>query len=175
MFDAYFQLGYVVGTHGLQGELKVHLDADDPYYYNNLESVFLNQNGKLIPFFIEHLQIGDKNKSLLKLEEIDSIESAAVLKGCELWLPESFLPPLAENEFYFHDVIGYTAKTSENTIGIIEDYYSEGPQEIFSIKNEGKEIMIPVVDEFIKEINHEEKYILFELPEGLIELYLNED
>lgn len=176
MFDRYFQLGYVVGTHGLNGELKVKLDSDDPEYYQELESIFVNQSQKLIPFFIEWFQIQPDGKALLKLEEVDNIDDAALLKGSELWLPDELLPELDEGQFFLHQVIGYNAIQQENqNIGIIKDFYTDGPQDLFVLEFQNKEILIPFADNFIENVDHNQKTIKFNLPEGLLDVYLNED
>ena len=176
MFDRYFQLGYVVGSHGLKGELKVKLDSDDPVYYQELESIFVNQKQKLVPFFIEWFQIQPDGKALLKLEEVDSADAALALKSSELWLPDDFLPELDEGQFYFHELIGYKAlNLPDQEIGTIKDFYTDGPQDLFAVQHGEKEILIPVTDEFIDKVDHDNKTIQFNLPDGLLSIYLDEN
>lgn len=73
--DACYQLGYVIKKHGVKGEVSVLLDVDFPEEYSELESVFVEINQKLVPFFIEAIQIRD-DKAVIKFEHI------AVLPGC---------------------------------------------------------------------------------------------
>src|SRR5690606_17765931 len=116
-FEACFQLGYVVKVHGIKGEIQIFLDVDIPSNYKNLESVFVDIDSKLVPFFVENIQISG-NKGILKLEEVGSIEEAEPLKGKSLYLPLQRLPALPDNQFYFHEVVGYDVQdASEGLIG----------------------------------------------------------
>ena len=84
------------------------------------------------------------------------------------------LPKLSGNKFYFHEIIGYKAiDTEEGEIGTIEAVLDGNAQDIFQIKRGKKEILIPIVDDFLLEVNREKKEILLNAPEGLIEFYLN--
>ena len=170
--DSCYQLGYIVRQHGLKGELKAIFETDNPSNYKGMESVFVEIEQKLIPFFIESIrQTGEYY--ILKIEDIDSYEEAENLLRSSLWLPLEFLPELKGNDFYYHDIIGFDAIDGENTkLGIIKDYYSSGPQNLLSIDHGGKEILIPVVKEFIKKVDKSNKVLYFNLPDGLIDLYM---
>ncbi|MEM6830746.1 MAG: hypothetical protein AAF551_09530 [Bacteroidota bacterium] len=96
--DDCYQLGEVIKTHGLKGEVSIRLDADYPEEYKELESVFLKQEGKLVPFFIDTFHIQASN-ALVKFEDIDSIDQARELVKCSLFLPLSYLPELAEGGY----------------------------------------------------------------------------
>jgi small subunit ribosomal protein S16 len=103
--DACYQLGYIVRTHGVKGQVVAFFDVDYPEDYEELESVFLQISGKLVPFFIESLDLQPDGRILLKLEDVDSIVEAEKLKSVPLYLPLNTLPELGEDQFYFHDVI----------------------------------------------------------------------
>ena len=82
-FDSCFQLGYVIKAHGLKGEVSVLLETDQPQAYQKLESVFVEQQQRLIPFSINHLRIqGDK--AVIKLDGINHVDSAVELKNHKL-------------------------------------------------------------------------------------------
>ena len=171
--DSCFQLGYLAKIHGLKGEIKAIFEADDPSTYLKLESVFVQRGQTLIPFFIENIRQGSSSL-LLKFEGIDTPEEASELSGSKLYLPLDLLPQLGEDEFYFHEIIGFEAIDSQyGSIGRIQDYYSMGPQDILQVMDNDKEILIPMSRDFIQSVNKEEKVIKFELPDGLIDVYLN--
>jgi len=90
--DECYQLGYVIKPRGLKGELDVFIDSDSPENYKTLESVFVEIEQKLIPFFIEYIQIRD-NRAILKFEDVDDVDKASDLKSCPLHLPLELLPP----------------------------------------------------------------------------------
>src|ERR1043165_4151844 len=104
----HFNLGYIARRVGNHGELGFVLDVDDPSRYRNLESVFIELNNSLVPFFIKKIQVKGNNATVT-LEGIDSISKAEELLKASLYLPLSFLPPLKAKKFYLHEIAGYTA------------------------------------------------------------------
>jgi 16S rRNA processing protein RimM len=83
------------------------------------------------------------------------------------------LPPLEGNKFYFHEIIGFEVIDSEKgNIGKILGVYENAPQPLLSIDCEGKEILLPIIDEVILNVDRQAKQMSVKSPEGLIELYL---
>ncbi|MCT4624673.1 MAG: ribosome maturation factor RimM [Schleiferiaceae bacterium] len=167
-----FLLGRITKKHSFKGELVVHLDTDQPEKYQNLESVLLDYRGELVPFFITECLWTGGQKLRVRFEDINNEEEAAKLINCEIFLPLSFLPKLEGNQFYFHEVEGFKAQDEQHgEIGIIEAVSDENFQPLFIIKNQEKEILIPAIDTFIKQIDRENKVVLLSTPDGLIELF----
>ena len=172
--DFYF-LGKIIKTSGYKGSLVFFFDVDDIAHYKDLEAVFIELNNQLVPFAIEHLQFKTGNTAYIKLEDISSEDQAKILIGCELYLPLSFLPPLSGKQFYFHEVIGFSiVDKSYGDIGKISEIMEQTSQPVFVILKNEKEIMIPVSDEIILNIDRENKRIEIDAPEGLIDIYLGE-
>ncbi len=169
-----FQLGYVTKPHGLKGEVSIFLDTDVPEYYQEMESVFVQIENRLIPFFIDAIDIR-KDKAIVKFEGVDTFESAESMRGNGLYLPVDQLPPMDNKSFYYHEIVGYSAEDIQHGgIGVIGAVYTSGPQDLFSILFKEKEVLVPVHDDIIVSINRDEKKILLNLPEGLLDLYLSE-
>jgi len=167
--DCFF-LGRTVRKHGLKGEVKILLDVDFPSFYNGLESVFIELNGELIPYFFEHFQVDRRGYVIAKFEDVDG-DRIETLINRELFLPLSALPPLDENQFYYHDIIGWKAiDMEEQTIGVIESVRDVPGQDLFVVRKEDKEILIPVIDPFIHKVYKDKEMIQFDLPEGLTDL-----
>jgi 16S rRNA processing protein RimM len=167
-----YQLGIIQRPHGLKGEVAVFLDVDDPSGYTALESVFVDQDGQLIPFFIEELQIGSQ-KNIFKFEEVDSYEDAAELSGLDLYLPLSALPPLEGNTFYYHEIVGFTLVDKESgPVGVIREVIS-GMQDLLVVDRQEIEILVPLHDELIDRVDREQQELHMQLPEGLLDVYLN--
>lgn len=170
--DCYY-LGKITKTHGFKGNLIVHLETDEPELYKNLESVFIETNGMLVPFFFEFAQPYSQGKLLVKFEDTTP-EEAEKLINRPLYLPLETLPELEGTDFYYHEITGFKMIDSQHgEIGEIQSVNDSGAQALFEIKSGEKEILIPVVDEWIKEINRKERSIKIETPEGLIDLYLD--
>lgn len=170
--DECFQLGYVIKKHGLSGEVNVFLDVDDPSYYKDLESVFVEINKKLVPFFIKRFQIRG-NKVIARFEDVETVEQADELKSCGLYLPLSFLPDLSEGQFYYHEIMGYQVVDDHlGEVGTVKDVYELPNQDLIAVDYKGKEALIPVNDDLIGHADHDAKTLSVTLPEGLLDIYL---
>lgn len=171
--DCFF-LGKVTKPHGIKGEVVLWLDVDVPEHYSEMDSVFLNIKDDLVPFFIDNIQIRGK-KSIAKFEDIDTIEKTQPLIGLDMYLPLNLLPKLDGNKFYYHEVIGYSVFDAgeKKTVGVLKAIYEGSGQDLMAIDIEGVEALIPIVDEIIRRVDHENKIINVDLPSGLIDLYLN--
>lgn len=170
--ESCFQLGYIIKPHGLQGALLLYLDADHPEDYETMESVFVEIKQKLVPFFVKTIQIRE-NRAIVHFENVDSIEEAERLKGLSLYLPLDKLTPLEEGQFYFHDVINFMiVDTSGRKIGKIINILELNGNDLFTVDHRGQEVLIPVQDDFIIKVDHDEGKIYMQLPEGLLKVYL---
>lgn len=174
--DDCYQLGYLIKPHGLKGEVQVFLDVDSPGEYETLESVFVLKGQQLVPFFIESIAIGS-GKAIVAFEEVETVEEAAELKGCSLFLPLNNLPDLGSDDFYYHELVGFSLKsTAGEVIGVVKDVLEAGGQDLLAVIHpSGKEILVPLTDELINSLNKEEKELVMEIPEGLLDVYLNEE
>jgi len=173
--DSCFQLGYIIKPHGLKGDVSIFIDADDPQTYRTLESVFIQQDNQLIPFFISKINIST-NKAILALEESSNIGDASKLKGAKLYLPLSSLPELDKDQFYFHEIIGYIANDKIlGEIGTVTTIYNAGPQDLMAIDHKGIEVLLPINDETVGKVDNSKKLIFVNLPDGLIDIYLSDE
>lgn len=170
-----FYLGKIVSKYSFKGELLIKLDTDEPESYENLESVLVDFRQQLIPFFIESSQLHKSNLLRVKFEDIEEEADADELINFEVFLPLSLLPPLNENQFYYHEIIGFKAIDARHgNLGEITGVSDQAPQALFQLKHpSGKEILIPVNDEFIQKIDKANATFYFQTPTGLIDLYLD--
>ena len=167
-----FYLGKIVKKYSFKGELLAKLDTDQPELYEHLDAMFVQVRNNLIPFFIESSRLHKSELLRIKFEEVDTEADADALLKSELYLPLEFLPKLEGNKFYFHEVIGFKI-TDKNfgEVGTVKAINDSTAQALFEVDRDGIEILIPMNDEFIVEVNRETKTILVETPEGLIDLY----
>ncbi|RMZ50956.1 16S rRNA processing protein RimM [Flavobacteriaceae bacterium PRS1] len=168
-----FYLGKIVRKYSFKGELLIKLDTDQPETYKNLDAVFIFVGNSLIPFFIERSQLHKSDLLRVKFEEISTEEDAIALLKSDVYLPLELLPILEGNKFYFHEVIGFIIKdVNFGYVGIVKGINDTTSQALFEIDRDGVEILIPINDEFIKEVDRKNKTIVVDTPEGLIDLYL---
>jgi 16S rRNA processing protein RimM len=172
--DELFQLGKVVRTFGSKGEVVFQLTSEILTQIKKLESVFLNLNENLVPFFIEQMQSRPKNQLLVKLMDVDSDADATLLAGSEIYIPLAILPKSKQRQLSSSDVDGFLVIDSKlGETGTVLAVIDMPQQSLLSIGFNGKEILVPVVEEIIKKIDRKNKTIYIEAPEGLIDLYIS--
>jgi len=170
----YFELGTNSKPHGLKGAVHVYLDVDDPYEYEELDAVFVQRGNEMVPYFIADLQIRD-NLNLMSLEGIDSVDMARELVGLKLFLPIAMLPKLRDDQFYYHEIIDYQVEDEVlGTLGTVKEVYSTGAQDVVIMIYKGHEVLIPLLDEIIPKVDKHAKVVHSRLPDGLLDVYLNE-
>jgi 16S rRNA processing protein RimM len=170
--DCFF-VGKIVKKYSFKGELLVKLDTDDPEQFLEMESVFVEQHRNLIPFFIEKLSLHKSSLLRVQFEEVNNEADAEALLGTELYLPLSMLPKLSGNKFYYHEIIDFAVIDANfGPLGVVAGVNDSTPQHLFEIQYNGKELLIPINDAIIKQVDRANKTLHIEAPEGLIELYL---
>lgn len=167
-----FQLGKITKPFGYKGQVIFFLDVDSPDDYDGLDAVFVEVKGHLLPYFIKEIKING-NKATVTFEDLKP-EEAQSLVGCELFLPLSMLPELTGNRFYFHEVKGWHVVDDEKgDIGIINSVIEYPAQPLFQIMKNETEILVPIIDQIIKKVDREKKTMFISAPNGLIDLYLD--
>lgn len=168
--DCYF-LGKITRKHGLQGYVVLKLDTDQPELYNQMESVFVDINGLLVPFFIEK-QAWRKADAKLLLFKNSTETMVEQLIGKDVYLPLTTLPPLSGNQFYYHEVIGYQLFDDQGVnYGVIQSVNDFTAQHYFVLSLEGKDVIVPIIKDWIVDVNREERTLRMSLPEGLIDVF----
>lgn len=168
-----FYLGKIAKKFSFKGEVLVYLDTDEPELYENLESVFVEYNKHLVPFFIESSSLHKNDFLRVHFEDINSETDAENLLGSDLYLPLNMLPKLSGNKFYFHEVIGFQVEDKRlGNVGEIQSINDTTAQPLFEVTKDGVEILIPMIDHFLVKVDRENKKVIMDLPEGLIEMYL---
>ena len=168
-----FYLGKIAKKFSFKGEVLIYLDTDEPELYENMESVFVEFNNNLVPFFIENSSLHKNDFLRVRFEDVKDEEEADALLGNHVYLPLKMLPKLTGNKFYFHEVIGFEIEDKRfGFVGEIQSINDSSAQPLFEVLNGDVEILIPMIDHFLVKIDRENKKVLMDLPEGLIEMYL---
>jgi 16S rRNA processing protein RimM len=168
-----FHLGYVAKLHGFKGEVSLFLDVSNPEDYADLDMVFIEINNQLTPFFIESFKLKNKGFAAVKFEGMDSETDARFLQRKSLYLPAEILPELTGTSFYDHEIVGFTViDTNFGEVGVVEEVLAYQVNPLLSIMNGKIEVLVPLIDGLVKEVNRENKTITITAPEGLIEMYL---
>lgn len=155
------ECGKIVNTHGIRGEVKIIPWADSPEFLCDLPAIYID--GK--PVKIRNARI-HKGNVIALLEGIDDINEAMLLKEKVISMSREDVE-LPEGSFYLADIIGLKVIDEDGReLGILKDILSPSLQQVYVVKGE-REIMIPVVPEFILETNVEQGYIKVHLIEGM--------
>lgn len=169
-----FYLGKIVSKYSFKGEVLVKIDTDEPELYDTMESVFVSLRNNLVPFFISKCRLHKSQLLRIDFEDVNSEDDADKIMGSELYLPLSFLPELSGNKFYFHEVIDFKVIDDiHGDIGIIQSINDTTSQALFEILKGDKQLLIPINDDIITQVDREAKTIHVTTPEGLVDLYLS--
>ena len=171
--NQFVEIGTIQRTHGVNGEFQVVWSNDFYLEDQNLESVFLEFEGIPIPFFISSIRTKGEDKALIKLDDVEDVNVANEFVGMKLLLPADQIV-MDDLELLMSDLVGFTLISNHNQlVGKIIDYQEFQSNSVFTVIHQsGGELMIPAVDELIVEIDSENKTIVMEIPDGLIDLYL---
>ncbi len=166
----YILIGRIARTKGYKGEVGIKVKLDDPYILTEHNTIYLERNKKYIPYIIDKIKITPKGHANVFLDDVDG-EMAQILVGNDVFLPREILEEYDESSVLFQDVIGYqVTDTNYGELGDVSNVIEHPGNILLVIDYNGTEVFIPMIDAFVKNINHDTKKIIVETPEGLIEL-----
>lgn len=170
--EKWFNVGKIVNTHGIRGEVRVVSRTDFPekrYKIGNVLYLFMPKANTPIELTVKTHR-SHKNFDLLTFEGYENINEVEKFREGILKVPESQLGNLSEGEYYYHEIIGCNVETIEGEeIGKVSEILSPGANDVWVIKGKGgKEILIPYIDDVVKKVDVKEKVILIEPMEGLL-------
>ena len=167
--EEYFEIGQIVNTSGLKGEIKIKPFTDDITKFNDFKTIYVSVKKELKEFEIEHVRFS-KNMVFLKLKGIDTIEEAENYRNLYLKIKRDKDEKLEEGVYYVVDLIGCTVYTDDNQeLGKVEDVFSTGSNDVYVVKDVlGKQVLLPAIKDVIKNVDIANKIITVHLMEGLI-------
>ena len=169
----YFRIGSILKTKGLKGEMNMYVDFEGLDTIK-MDAVFIEIAGKLVPYFVSSIKYLQKNAAYLVLEDVDTIEKASALVRKDIFLPNKLKPKKKKQEFTLFDLEGFTAvDVNEGVLGIITAVHEYPRQIIAAVDFQNKEILFPLNEEIIKGIDVVKEIVTVDLPEGLLDVYLD--
>lgn len=168
----FIYLGKIIKNHGFKGDWVVYFEFPDLTIYKDLNSLFIEIEGSKVPFLVENFRsLPKKNKFLIKFEQSHTLDQGFDLKDLELFFPVKLLSSKDKQNFRYHYLLGFSVKEiQKGDLGEIKSIDMKAFQPLILVDYKEKELLIPLVDVFIKEINKKQNYILMDLPEGLLDL-----
>lgn len=172
MEERLLNIGKIVNTHGIKGEIKVYPQTDFPevrFKAGNKLLMYPPESGQ--PVTIEIVSAREQKKMfVLQLKGFDNINQVEKYKGWELKVSDTERVPLPEGEYYVRDIIDCLVETDEGeSLGTITDVLSPGANDIWVVKlNTGKELLLPVIDDVVLNVDLAARKVKVHLMEGLL-------
>ena len=163
--EDFFRVGVIANTHGIRGEVKIFPTTDDVKRFDYLKEAYIDAGKEKIKVEVSNVRYF-KNLVIVKFKGIDNIND----KGKDLLVTRENALPLEEGEYYLADIIGANVYTEDgNLFGSLEDVIETGANLVYSVQHEGKEVLLPVIDDCVKEVNVEEKKVIVHIMKGLLD------
>ena len=165
------EVGKIINTHGLRGEVKIATWTDSPDVFEQLKDVYAVRKSEQIKLTIQSIKY-QKNNIIARFSELSAIEEAEPLKNCILLADRAQLPPLEDGAYYIADLIGLEVKTEDGTLlGTISDVLQTGANDVYEVRRPGqKDLLIPVIPQTVLNVDLDEKTVTVHLMEGLLDL-----
>ena len=163
-----FKAGKINKTHGVNGELNCALDADT---IDRAEYMVLDMDGIFVPFFISNIRVKSSNSVLLTLEDIETETDARNLVGKDIYLPIHLMSD--EDMLSYEYFVGFTVVNGDEKLGEISFVDDQTVNILFGITADDGDILLPAVEDFIMEVDNENKILYTNYPIELVELNKN--
>ena len=135
--------------------------------------MYVKEDDSYLPYFISEISKYKNNNIRVKFEDFENESMASDISNKEIFLPIGELPKLEGKKFYYHEVNGFQVEDIRHgKIGEIKYINDQTPQHLFVINSNDKEVLIPINDDFILELDRINETIKMDLPEGLLKIYI---
>ena len=158
-------VGRVLASWGIHGEMQVAVHSDTPGRFDAGGVLFVQEQ----PFTISRSFSHKRSSLLLKLDGIETRDQAEEMRGKWVEVPEGQTPPLPQGKYYHFQLIGLQVYTIENQyLGVIDEILATGANDVYLVRDEGKQVLIPALEKVIKEVDVDSGIMKVALPKGLL-------
>ena len=165
----YIEIGYVIKTHGYKGDLKIQIHEGYETNIAKKEVLFISLKGDIIPYFVISFEWITSSEAIVRFEAYSNKEDAHELKSSAIYLNAEDVEIVKNVEDI--DIRGYTVSDiQKGQIGTIEEVLLYPHQEMILVNYGIKKILIPLNMELVHEWSDESQTIIFNLPEGFLEI-----
>ena len=165
-----YRIGLINKPHGVHGELLFTFD-DDIFDRVEADYIVCLMDGILVPFFFESYRFRSDSTALIKLEGIDSEQQARRMTNVEVFFLKEHAEELEDNELTWNYFVDFLIKdVHKGEIGKVTDVDDSTINTLFVVDHNGTELLIPAQEDFIVELDRENRVITMNLPEGLLSL-----
>lgn len=168
--EEYLRVGVISNTHGVRGEVKVYPTTDDIKRFDYLKEAVIDTGKEYIDVNVTGVKYF-KNMVILKFEQFHNMDQVIPYKGMDLLVTRENAIPLEEGEHFIVDLVGCKVVTDDGEdFGELVDVLQTGANGVYVVKmNDGKEVLLPVIDECVLEKDVENKVIKVHIMKGLLD------
>lgn len=165
------EVGKIVNTHGLKGEVKVLTWTDSPEIFEKIKYVYVNRKDGMEKLTIKHVKY-QKGNIIVKFAEINDVDVAVKYKEQILTAKREMLGDLPDGAYYIADLIGIEVYDEyDKKIGVLDNILQTGSNDVYEVKRDNnKPLLLPVIDDVILNVDLENKKITVHILEGLEDL-----
>lgn len=172
--STFYCIGKISKTFGYQGKIIILFDNIEPSVFEEKEWFFVKIKQETVPFFITEYQPYRNFSAIIKFEDIDSETDARKLCGCEVYLPSGEKPEVLSDDLQYRVLEGFTFWDKPTGLKGKIHRISELPEQIImQVFIREKEVLIPLHEDFIINIDYKKSVIKYQAPDGLIDFYLS--
>ncbi len=169
--NQYFKIGKFAASHGLKGDLVLQHNLGKKTALKGLETIFVEDgNDNFMPYFISATSIKNDNEIFIKLEGIDTKETARKLTPKETWLAEDDFKKFAAKSSPIA-MLGFNMVNDGENLGEILEVIEQPHQILCAILLDGKEALIPIHEGSLEKIDVKNRKVFVTLPDGLLDIY----
>jgi 16S rRNA processing protein RimM len=170
---AYYQFGKFAASHGVKGDLILVHSLGKKTNLKGVEALFIETSkDQFLPYFVENVKAKTADELFIKLEGVDTMEQARLLTPKSVWLSEKDFHAQTKSGSVL-SLLGFELFDRKKSLGIIEEVIEQPHQLLCVIRIKGVEVMVPVHDNNLINMDPKKKRVEVEVPEGLVDVYLN--
>ena len=164
------RLGRLAGAHGLRGALRLRLDSADCDWIRTVRRVFVENAGASCEYRVLGCSPLARDMMRLVLESVDDAKRADALKGAVVMVDEAEMPPAGDNQFYYYQAVGCEVALADGqVIGRIEEVFFNGANDVWLVRQGGREILIPVIADVVRAMDFAARRVTVEAIPGLLD------
>jgi len=162
------RVGYVAGAHGVRGAIRVKLDNPNSGLLRCVDRLTLAREGKSAEYLVTSARSAGHGAFKVTLDGVTT-EQAAALRGAIVMVPAAALPPTTAREFYYFEAVGCEVVTTAGTcVGIIEEVFATGANDVWVVRDHSAEHLVPVIEDIVKEIDLTARRVVIKAVPGLL-------
>jgi 16S rRNA processing protein RimM len=163
-------VGRVAGTHGLKGALRVRCDNSDSTVLQSVTRVFVEASSGVREYALAGVARLNRNHLKIALEGVNDVNAAEALRGGSVMVAVADLPQLRPGEFYYFQAIGCEViLTDGRRLGVIEEVFATGANEVWVVRRDGSEVLVPVIEDVVKAMDFQRRRVTIEPIPGLLD------